>query len=84
MVAKTQQAISKSPLSNLLLQLLGYVISPILWLIKGEKIFLAAGPYAEIGSVGYHNMVKRVLVGYGIDVDAVSGWCVLRTISSMQ
>ena len=21
-------------------------------------------------------MVKRVLVGYGIDVDAVSGWCV--------
>jgi hypothetical protein len=29
-------------------------------------------------------MVKRVLVGYGIDVDAVSGWCVIRTISSIQ
>jgi hypothetical protein len=57
---------------------------PILWHIKRERIFLTAGLYAEIGSVGYHNMVKRVLVGYGIDVDAVSGWCVLRTISSMQ
>lgn len=57
---------------------------PILWHIKREKIFLTAGLYAEIGSVGYHNMVKRVLVGYGIDVDAVGGWCILRTISSMQ
>lgn len=57
---------------------------PIVWHIKHEKIFLTASLYVEIGSIGYHGMVKRVLVGYGIDVDAVSGWCVLRTISSMQ
>src|SRR4051812_14616059 len=56
-IAKIQQAISKSPFSQIYHANASATSFPILRHIKHEKIFLSTGLYAEIGSVDKHNMV---------------------------